>query len=238
MISPSYQIQEDKQFIPRTHPRISHLRKLYSLMAFQWTFSIIISILTMKFEEFSEILRENSFILYVSLITTIFLLFFTFFFRSVASQTPLNLLVYFLFTVSIAFCFAYGVIYDETLCFFMVILGGFLINISLLLYVLTTKCEITYQGATLFILAAIFIGLEGFLLYSSMKLVMVLIISFFEVIWGFYVVYDTQTMVSGVKYDWNKDDYVSGAVGVYVDVGVLLLRLSELVKNLIVKERN
>ena len=238
MISPSYQIQEDKQFVPRTHPRISHLRKLYFLMALQWTFTLMISILTMKFEEFSIILSENSFILYVSLLTTILILLFTFFFRSAASQMPVNLLVYFFFTVSIAFCFAYGVIYDESLSCFMILMGGFLISLSLLMYVLTTKCEITYQGATLFILASIFIVLEGFLLYSSMKVVIVLMVSFAEVMWGFYVVYDTQTMVSGVKYDWNKDDYVSGAVKVYVDVIVLFLRLTELIKNLIVKERN
>ena len=137
-----------------------------------------------------------------------------------------------------AFCFAYGAVSSFSNECFMILVGVWLISASLLIYVLTTKCEITYQGATLFILAAIFLGLEGFLLYSSMSLLSIMIISIAEIIWGFYIIYDTQTIVSGVKYDWNTDDCVSGAIGIYMDVIVLILRLCELIKNLIVKERN
>jgi len=57
-------------------------------------------------------------------------------------------------------------------------------------------------------------------------------------VWAFYLVYDTQTIVSGAKYEWSRDDWVVGAVLVYMDVFILFLRLCELIRQLIIKERN
>jgi len=51
-----------------------------------------------------------------------------------------------------------------------------------------------------------------------------------EVVFSFYLIYDTQTNVSGVKYDYEKDDYISGAVVVYSDVLILVLKMCELIR--------
>lgn len=242
MISPTYQQhkeEEDKQvFMLRTHPRISHLRKLYLMLAIQWTLAVVVTTIALRVEDFSDFLSENLVIYIIAILFLFLTLALAFFFRSAMSQFPLNALVYFLFTAALSLIFAYICVIDKSNTLLMILVGCWLITISLLVYVLTNKCEITYQGATLFIVAAIFIVLEGFLLYSSTRLVIIMLVSIAEVIWGFYLVYDTQTIVSGVKYDWIKDDYVSGAIGVYMDVIVLFLRLCELIKNLIVKERN
>ena len=59
-----------------------------------------------------------------------------------------------------------------------------------------------------------------------------------NVVFGFYLIYDTQTNISGTKHEWAKDDAYSGAALVYIDILVLGLRFCELVRQLIIRERN
>lgn len=238
MISQAYQSQKEEEFLFKTHPRISHLRKLYLTLFLQWTLCMVFSNLAINLDDLKDFLLETPLIGIISLIFLVIILMMSFFFRAIAGQFPLNLLLYLFFDVSLAFLFAYGCIADDSNSCFMFLMGMWAVSLSLFIYVLTTKCEITYQGATLFIVAAIFLVLEWFLFYTTTSLSSIFVVSFGIVIAGFYLVYDTQTMVSGVKYDWNKDDYFSGAVGVYMDVLLLGLRLCELVMNLIIRDRN
>lgn len=239
MISPAYEnprIDENAFF--KIHPRVRHLRNLYFMSVLQLTIVVIVSVLAMKIDDYNDFLAENFFILYIAVVIMALILVMSFFFRSALSQSPLNYFAYFLFTLSFSLFGSYLCISNYYEACFMIIMAGWITAVSLWIYSLTTKCEFTYQGATLFLLAAVFLLLEGFLLYSSIRVDILLLIIFFQLIWGFYLVYDTQTIVSGVKYDWNKDDFVLGSIGIYVDILVLFLRLCELVKNLIVKERN
>ena len=222
----------------RTHPRVAHLRKLYLLLVLQWSLALLVTVLAQRIDDFSDVLMENPIIFAISLVFLLITMAMTFFFRSVASMFPLNVLLCVLFSLALAFCFAFGSINDTSNVCLMILAGCWAVSLALLVNVLTTKCEITYQGATLFILAAIFVVIEWFLFYTTTAVVGVFLVAIGEVLWGFYLVYDTQTIVSGVKYDWNKDDYVAGAVGVYMDVVVLGLRLCELVKNLVVRDKN
>ena len=222
----------------RTHPRVSHLRKLYLLLSFQWSLVLLVTVLAIHLDDFNDILKGNPIIFAISLVFLVIIMAMTFFFRSVSSCFPLNVLLYDLFSVALAFCFAFGSINDSSNAVLMIQAGCWAVSIALVVNVFTTKCEITYQGATLFILGAIFLVVEWFLFYTSTAVVVIFLIAIGEVLWGFYLVYDTQTIVSGVKYDWNMDDNHVGAVRVYMDVLVLALRLCELVMNLVVRDKN
>ena len=56
------------------------------------------------------------------------------------------------------------------------------------------------------------------------------------IIWGFFLVYESQTRVSEVKLE-NRDSIIS-AVTVYLDVFVLVLKVTELLRQIIIKERS
>lgn len=238
MISQVYQSQKEDDFVIRTHPRVAHLRKLYLLLFLQWSLVLLVTVLAFRLDDFNDFLTGNPVVFAVSLVFLVIIMTMTFFFRSVSSQFPLNVLLYLFFSVALSFCFGFGSINDSSNALLMIQAGCWAVSLALFVNVLTTKCEITYQGATLFILGAIFLVLEWFLFYTSTAVVVIFLIAIGEVLWGFYLVYDTQTIVSGIKYDWNKDDYVAGAVGVYMDVVVLGLRLCELVMNLVVRDKN
>lgn len=241
MISPLYssgpKVEENNFFRP--HPRVQHLKKLYFMLFLQQSISLALSIFTLYDMDFVDFLLSYKKIIFpLAILFILMIIILAFFCRTPFSQFPLNYFVYLIFTASLAFFDAYFITFDSSYSFLMIVVACWFTVLSLWVYSLTTKCEFTYQGATLFLLASVMLVMEGFLLYSSVRLDIVLLIVLAQLIWGYYLVYDTQTVVSGVKYDWNKDDYVLGAIGVYIDIIVLFLRLCELIKNLIVKERN
>ena len=52
------------------------------------------------------------------------------------------------------------------------------------------------------------------------------------VFYGFYIIYDTQLIVGGRKHELSYDDYIIGALMLYVDIIGLFLELLELLNRL------
>jgi len=57
------------------------------------------------------------------------------------------------------------------------------------------------------------------------------------ILWGFYIVWGNETIVGGSTTDWSREDFVTGAIAVYLGVFTIFLHLADLVRSLIVKAR-
>lgn len=236
---PAPELENEKLLIPLVHPRIKFLRKLYFLIFLQLLVCGILTISVYMVEELREELNQiPTYLILIPLGMASVLLLLVFCQRKYVSKLPLNVLVYIVFTCFLAFFFAWITILDSTLIILMFLISACAIAFSLLIYVLTTKTELTYQGASLFVLGAIFLVFQIFILFTEAKVDYLICGVLINIVWGFYLIYDTQTNVSGVKYDWAKDDSFSGAVLIYMDVFVLVLRFCELVRQLVIRERN
>ncbi len=231
---------EDKQLlITQAHPRIKYLRKLYFLIFLQLFICGICTIFVYLFQELQEDISQiPSYLILIPLFLVLIMLLLIFFQRKLVSKTPLNILVFIAFTCFLAFSFAWLTALDETEILLMFLISACSIALSLFLYVLTTKTELTYQGASLFVLGAIFLVFQLFILFTETAIIYLICGLILDVVFGFYLIYDTQTSISGAKHDWEKDDAYSGAALVYIDIAVLVLRFCELVRQLIIRERN
>ena len=230
----------DKQsLLSQVHPRIKFLRKLYFLLFLQLFACGVCTVLVYLLPELQEdIVQIPSYLILIPLFCAILMLFLIFFQRKLVSKRPLNVLVFIVFTCFLAFSFAWLVALDQTLIILMFLVNACAIALALFFYVLTTKTELTYQTASLFIVAAIFTVFQLFILFTQAEMIYLICGLILNVVFGFYLIYDTQTNISGTKHEWAKDDAYSGAALVYIDILVLVLRLCELVRQLIIRERN
>ena len=227
-----------KSDISHVHPRILYIRKLYLMLFIQLLIVSIITFCAWYFSDFKNFLNKYHWILTVSLVLSLILLFFSLFFRKFAAKMPLNWIIYILFTLLISFCFSYAVALGNSDVALMVFVTGAAVCFSLMIYALTTKTELTYQGASLYVLGSILLTFQLFLIFTDVTFTHVIFVCVGEVLFAFYLVFDTMTYVSGSLYKWEKEDSVSGAVVIYLDVFLLFLRLCELLRQLIIKERN
>jgi len=102
-------------------------------------------------------------------------------------------------------------------------------TLALTLYACTTKTDITMKGSALFIalcglcLLTIF---GWFFPYNS--IVSVIICVFTICLYGVYLIYDTQLIMGGKKHQLSMDDYIIGAMMLYLDIIVIFLEILSL----------
>jgi FtsH-binding integral membrane protein len=102
------------------------------------------------------------------------------------------------------------------------------ITVSLTIYACTTKTDFTYCGGLLFMLACVvFVGgiFTFFFRNSTARIVLCAIC---VILYGLYLIYDTQLVVGGGRCELSIDDYVVGALILYVDIIQLFLKILEL----------
>lgn len=112
-----------------------------------------------------------------------------------------------------------------------------MISFSLTVHTLTTKSELTFQSASLYVVGSCLLVAFLFLVFSNMQLILSHILTFAGIVWGFYIVWENESVVSGTKTEWSKEDYIVGAIAIYLSIITLFLRLADLIRNLITKER-
>lgn len=89
--------------------------------------------------------------------------------------------------------------------------------LALTIYSFTTTTDFTTMGAMAFILLAVFMvfGLFSFWFGTTLRLIYCAIGVF---LFGFYLVMDTQMLIGGGKYQLNQEDYILGAIILYLDI--------------------
>lgn len=95
---------------------------------------------------------------------------------------------------------------------------------GLTLYAMTTKHDFSVLGGMLYVIgsAMLIFGLFSYLLGPTVRL----IYCFLGVIlFGFYLVFDTQLILGGKRYELDKEDYIFGAVILYLDIINIFLYL-------------
>ena len=229
---------EAYEYSPQVHPRILYIRKLYFMLSLQLLLVGIFTSSAYYSSQFKLFLSSHSWIFFVSLGLGVLILFMAFFFREKLKLPVINWIVFIFFTLCLSFNFSYLVSIDKSDLALMVFITTFFVNFSLLIYSLTTKIELTYQGASLFIFASLLFSLQIFLIFTAANFGGMILVLIGELIFSYYLVFDTQTLISGNLYNWDKEDWISGAVVIYIDIFFLFLRLCDLLRQLIFKERN
>jgi len=103
-------------------------------------------------------------------------------------------------------------------------------SFALTLYACTTKSDLTYYGGALFICGCGLLMLILFSLFFPSRLLEIIICVACIVLFGFYLIYDTQLITGGRRYELDIDDYIIGALIIYIDIIVLFLRILELLQ--------
>lgn len=144
---------------------------------------------------------------------------------SLARQVPNNYILMTLFTVCEAYTVAFScaaVNSPMTVVMAASMTAG--IVVALTLYAILAKTDFTVFGGIAFILGAAFImfGLFGFLFGRTMELIYCLL---GVCLFGFYLIIDTQLILEGKAYQLDYDDYILGAIILYLDILNIFLYL-------------
>jgi FtsH-binding integral membrane protein len=146
-----------------------------------------------------------------------------------ARSVPTNYYLLSIFTICEAYLVGYITSFYTGYSVLYVALLTLSLTLTLTIYACTTKTDFTGCGALLWVLGWGLFCMSAFtaLWYWGKvpQFTRVSISVAAIVIYGFYLIYDTQLIMGGGKYALTLDDYVLAALVIYIDIVVLFIRI-------------
>eukprot|EP01017_Pseudomicrothorax_dubius_P048617 TRINITY_DN888_c0_g1_i1.p1 TRINITY_DN888_c0_g1~~TRINITY_DN888_c0_g1_i1.p1 ORF type:complete len:264 (+),score=26.05 TRINITY_DN888_c0_g1_i1:56-847(+) len=213
--------------------RKGFIRKVYSILSVQLTFTAAICALPFFSERIRDFQRSPIGIglLILAMITSIICVYMVFCYMNIARRVPVNFFILLIFTT----CEAYMVSFSTSQYKLRIVLMAFALTavatISLTLYALTTKSDFTTCGGILFVIGALLLVFGLVLIFMRSAILDFIYSCLIVILYSFYLIYDTQLIAGGKKYELSLDDYIIGAMLIYVDIIVLFLEILKLLGN-------
>ncbi|CAK71146.1 unnamed protein product (macronuclear) [Paramecium tetraurelia] len=232
-----------KSLLNDENVRIQFIRKVYLILSFQLLFTTIFCTFSYFSTGFAVYQLQNTWLFYVLLIVGLICEISLICCKNVSRKVPNNYIILGVFT----FCESWIVSYSCSIAYLiypenggqLVLIAAVLtlaITISLTLYAFTTKSDITMAGGSLFIFSAVLLVLGLLCLIFNSKIIHMIYIGGLAILYGFYLIYDTQLLMGNKEYSYSIDDYIVAALQLYIDIIMLFLQLLQLLLELFGKK--
>ena len=208
--------------------RLGFIRKVYGILCVQLLLTTVMCMISMTIPAVSHFQKANSPVLWGALILSIIVLLAICCVPGVSRQVPLNYILLFTFT----FCEGYiiSAVCATTSPKIVLMAAAMTTTMTLLLtvYACTTKTDFTLCGSMLFIVSCCLLILSIFAIFFKFLAVFVATIGIF--LYAVYLVYDTQLLLGNKENALDLEDYILGALMLYMDIINMFLYLLQILK--------
>lgn len=208
--------------------RLGFIRKVYGILSLQLILTTFMCLISMTCPTYAQFQHKNSWLIWVALIASIVIMLAICCIPGVAKTVPTNYVLLFAFTG----CEGYIV---SALCSTMnpkiVFLASSMtcaITLMLTYYACTTKTDFTLCGSVFFIASCCLLLFGLFAMFFKVLHVVYCVAGVF--LYALYLVYDTQLIVGNKENKIDIDDYILGAMMLYLDIINMFVYLLQILK--------
>ena len=224
--------------------RQGFIKKVYSIIAFQLLATSFLAYYAMStvYTGFGYTLLNNPWALWLMMAVNIVVMLMVLCSKHYARTVPTNYVLLGIFTFTEAWMVSYiCAMYEMMDMGDLVLMACFMtagMTIALTLYAFTTKSDFTMRGGSLFIFSCALFLFALFAMFSRNPILHIIVAVGVIVFYGYYLIYDTQLIMGGKMHELSVDDYIVGAIIIYVDIIVLFLRILQILALVFGKRRN
>ena len=211
--------------------RLGFIRKVYLILSVQLLVTCGAVLLTYNVAAVRDFQNEYFWLYYVCIVVTIVTLYAIGCYKRVARSVPLNYSLLAVFTVCESYVVSALTAYYSSNDILIATLFTGIIVIALTIYALTTNTDFTMWGGALFIFGFVLIFGSIMSFFWRNNLISIALSMLWAVLFGLYLVYDTQLIVGNKENRFEIDDYVFAAISLYLDIIGLFLQMLSLVSN-------
>ena len=153
-------------------------------------------------------------------------------FLDIARKVPVNYFLCFLFTLSEAYIVSYMCLFSSTKIVIMALAMTCALVVGLTLYAFVTKTDFSGYGHYLFLASMIMLVCGIFISFTNNKIIHVLYSGFGVLMFSFYLIYDVQLISGNHENKLDYDDYIIGAMMLYIDIIQLFEHILSLMNNM------
>lgn len=215
-------------------PRLGFIRKVYGILTFQLILTVLLCILAMFSRKYYGFMQSSAGIAFLilaiifSLVISIMLVCC----KSMARSVPTNYILLTAFTFCEGYIVSYSCAAVDAKIVFMAAVMTLGITVALTVYAMTTSTDFTMCGGTLCVCVMTMLLIGIFMMFTSNPFLHVLYSGLGVILYGIYLIFDTQLIVGDKKHELSLDDYVLGALFLYLDIILLFLSLLDLLNSL------
>lgn len=210
------------------NPRLGFIRKVYGIISMQLCLTVALCTLGVTSPAYQSFQQAHPSLMVLSGIGSLATMIALFCCFEQSKKVPNNYILLGLFTLCEAYLVSYTCTQYEPQSVLMAALMTLAVTISLTVYAFTTKKDFTYFGATFFIFSAVLIMVSLLSWFTQNNFLHMVCVAGGAVFYGFYLIYDTQLVAGGKKHALSLDDYIIGAMIIYLDIIILFIRILEL----------
>ena len=209
--------------------RLGFIRKVYIILSAQLITTFLFVLIAFLSPEFREFQQKTLWLMIVCMVLTIVLTYALGCYRSVARSVPLNYILLAIFTLAESYLVSFiaSKYEPET----VLIAAGLTcaITVGLTLYAIFTKTDFTTCGGILVVcVIALLIG-SIIAIFIKSKILNLILAVLGTIIFGIYLVFDTQLVIGQNKNAYSIDDYIFAAMNLYIDIIQIFLYMLRIV---------
>jgi FtsH-binding integral membrane protein len=203
---------------------------VYGILAMQLVLSSFFVLLSVYHQPYKTFIETHDAIAGICLTVSIILIYALACYKQVARKVPLNYILLAIFTA----CEAYTIscittVYSPEEVAIAACLTA-AVTVGLSLYACYKKSEdMTMLGSLLFTVTGVAMVAMILAWIFRSKYLELAICGFCVILWGLWIVYDTQLIVANKDGAYSVDDYIIAAMNLYIDITQLFLEILRLV---------
>jgi len=212
--------------------RIGYIKKVYGILSLQLLITLLFTIWTMNSSSLQTFQKEKIGILIICVLLAIILPCVLVCFQTTMRSVPYNYIILFIFTIAESYIVSYFCSVTEPKIVFMAAFETFSLVVSLTIYAFTTKTDFTTKRGMIFVLICAVFMFSIFYFLTSNQFFHILVCFLFIIVYGWFLLYDTQLILGNKENALDTEDYILGAFMLYTDIVYLFVRILDLLKNL------
>ena len=205
--------------------RMGFIRKVYIILSVQLIVTAAMSSVAVYSEATKQFLIDNVWLIIVSAVINIFCTYALYCYKSCARTVPRNFILLGLFTITQAIMLMYVTAFSNPTDVLIALILTAAIVVSLTIYAFKTKTDFTICGGMLFMLLMVLFVASIMAIFIQNKIFEIAVSSFSVILFGIYLIYDTQLVVGKHSNKLSVDDYIIGALSLYIDIIQIFLEI-------------
>lgn len=207
------------------------IRKVYLILLSQLLVTTLAVVIVYTNPSIQRFQKTNYWLLIICVVISICSIYALGCYKSLARSVPTNYLILSVFTIAESYIVSAVVALSDEKSVLIAVVLTTAIVLALTIYAFTTDTDFTLLGGLLFILGAALI-MGGILAFFIRDRVFSLVISVIAtIIFGIYLIYDTQLIIGNKENKFNIDDYCFAAVSLYIDIISIFLNVLSIISN-------
>lgn len=208
--------------------RVGFIRKTLGIVCAQLAFTTLIVYLIISSESNKSYLKENLWVVIVSVVAYIVLIIILVCCKHIARKVPTNYILLSMFTLSVGVMVGFICSYYEANVVFNAFVVTVIVTLALTFYALTSKVKIQYLFGAIIIVFVSMLVVAIMMILGGLSTYLHGLYCFFGVIlYGLFLIWDVRRLTTK-KYGLSHEDYVFGAMMIYLDVINLFLKILQL----------